>query len=99
MVLIRMTLQHGKREMKQLLMKALYSMLLFENNLLVYIAEAVAFYLISSNYLLADGLVYATGFLVLFLWRCIMYMVYDAVFGYMLAREDVAETEQKSSVY
>lgn len=85
--------------MKRLVMKALYSMLLFENNLLVYLAEAVAFYLIMANYPLADGLVCATGFLVLFLWRCIMYIVYDAVFGYMLARENVAETEQKSTVY
>ena len=80
-------------------MKALYSMLLFENNLLVYIAEAVAFYLIASCYPLADGLVYATGFLVLFLWRCIMYMVYDAIFGYMLAKENVTEVRQENSSY
>lgn len=87
---IRMTLHHGKREMK-LLTKALYSLLLFENNLLIFIAEAVAFYLISANFPLVDGLVRVTGFLVLLTWRYLMYMVYEALYGYLLAREDVIE--------
>ena len=97
MGLIRMDVATREKEkMKLLLMRALYSMLLFENNLLVYIAEAVMFYLISASFPLADGLVYVTGFLVLLLWRYFMYMVYDAVFDYLCAREDAVKEIRNS---